>query len=48
MPVTKKISSERTVVEYTLEEFTSLLGVDDVLAVYPLDGKIEVVTQSGS
>jgi hypothetical protein len=48
MPVTKVISNERTIVEYTLAEFTTLLGVEQVLAVYPLDGKIEVVTKSGA
>jgi hypothetical protein len=46
MPIVKKLDNARTIVQYTNAEFTKLLGVDRVLAVYPLNGNIEVVTSS--
>jgi hypothetical protein len=46
MPVTKTVNSQRTVVEYTVEEFKEALGLEAVLAVYIVNGNVEVVTES--
>lgn len=48
MPQIKVVSNTRTVVEYTVEEFKTALGLDNVLAVYLLNGKVEVVTASAT
>jgi hypothetical protein len=46
MPEVKVVTSKRTVVVYSMDELKKALGLDDILAVYPLNGMIEVVTES--
>ncbi len=46
MPVTKVISSKRTVVSYSIDEIKAALKLDQVLAIYILDGEVEVVISS--
>lgn len=48
MPTVKQVNNKRTIVEYTLDEFKILLGLDEVLSVYILNGKVEIVTASDS
>ncbi len=47
MPVTKVTDDRRTIIQYTAAEFQAALGLpSEALAVYPLDGNIEVVVAS--
>jgi hypothetical protein len=46
MPVTKVVNNKRTVITFSVEEIKAALGLPEVLAIYPLNGMIEVVTAS--
>lgn len=44
--ITKTITNTRVVTEFTIDEVKQALNVANVLAIYMVDGKVEVVVSS--